>query len=310
MNGEFEDLLRSSMDWFTSSVRVPSGLASRARQRHRRRRLAARAAIAAGAAAISAAAVIVATGGAGVVRDTQAQTAAYIIKRAEQAISTRNLIMEVSTPEQVITSRRTGQDPVRSFVPRSVRWGYHDRSRSEVFAGNLTKHGRPGADTDTENGAPGKSIAGSPSLHPETQTIVNLSDRTWSRETQLTGLASGWSPGTACALVRSMTEPRLAGELLFTSPSYVHSALACGGLSVTGHVRVDGQPAIRLTGTERLRRLPLTMYVSPATYLLVRTVIGDLRQDYRWLRPTAANLAKLKVSVPPGFRRVKDAGRG
>jgi hypothetical protein len=52
------------------------------------------------------------------------------------------------------------------------------------------------------------------------------------------------------------------------------------------------------------------MYVSPATYLLVRTVIGGLRQDYRWLRPTAANLAKLKVRVPPGFHRVKDASAG
>ena len=309
MNGEFEDLLRGSMDWFTSGVRVPSGLASRARQRHRRR-LAARAAIAAGTAVVSAAAVIVATGGAGATRDTQTQAAAYIIKRAEQAISTRNLIIEVSSPEQVITTRRVGQGPVRSFVPRSVQWGYHDRSRSEVFAGYLTKHGRPGADTDTENGPLGKGLASSPSLHPFTETIVNYSDRTWSRDRQLTGLAAGWPPGTACELVKDMNQPRLTGELLFTSPIYVHSALACGGLSVAGHVRVDGTAAIRLTGTKRLLKLPLTMYVNPATYLLVRTVIGGLRQDYRWLRPTAANLAKLKVRIPPGFHRVKDASAG
>jgi hypothetical protein len=96
--------------------------------------------------------------------------------------------------------------------------------------------------------------------------------------------------------------------VFFTSPSYVHAALACGGLSVTGHVRVDGTAAIRLTGTKRLLKLPLTMYVSPVTYLLVRTVIGGRRQDYRWLRPTAANLAMLRVRIPPGFRRVKNAG--
>jgi hypothetical protein len=56
-------------------------------------------------------------------------------------------------------------------------------------------------------------------------------------------------------------------------------------------------------------KLPLTVYVSPATYLPVRVVIGGLRQDYRWLAPTAANLAMLKVHIPPGFRRVKNASR-
>jgi hypothetical protein len=54
-------------------------------------------------------------------------------------------------------------------------------------------------------------------------------------------------------------------------------------------------------------KLPLTVYVSPATYLLVRVVIGGLRQDYRWLAPTAANLAMLKVRIPPGFHRVNNA---
>jgi hypothetical protein len=72
-------------------------------------------------------------------------------------------------------------------------------------------------------------------------------------------------------------------------------------------MEVNGVVAIRLTGTRRLTKLPLTLYVSPVTYLLVRVVIGGLRQDYGWLAPTAANLAMLKVSIPPGFRRVKDA---
>ena len=33
------------------------------------------------------------------------------------------------------------------------------------------------------------------------------------------------------------------------------------------------------------------------------------RQDYRWLAPAAANLATLKVRIPPGFRRVRAAGQ-
>lgn len=77
--------------------------------------------------------------------------------------------------------------------------------------------------------------------------------------------------------------------------------------SVTGHMRVDGGLAIRLTGTRRLLKLSLTVYGSPVTYLLIRVVIGGLREDYRWLAPTAANLAMLKVRIPPGFSRAKHA---
>ena len=314
MSGEFEDLVRDSMEWFTGDVRVPAGLAGQARRHHRRRLIAMRAAIAAGTAAVlGAAAVLTVTGGASGVRgpDTgarwavRAQTAAYVIRRAERAISTRSLIMEISTPEQVITTERPGNRPARSFIPRSVWWAYHGRSRGEVFAAYLRKHGQPGAaNTDTEYGPPGKSLPGSPSLHPFTQTTINYSDRTWSRGTQLTGLASR-SPGTACELVKAMTDPLLAGKVFFTSPSFIHGALACGGLSVTGRTRVDGAAAIKLTGTRRLAKPPITLYVSPATYLPIRIVIGGLREDYRWLAPTAANLAMLKVRIPPGFRRVK-----
>jgi hypothetical protein len=312
MNGDFEELLRDSMEWFAGDVRVPSGMAGQARRRYRRRRLAARAAVAAGTAVVCAAAVIAATGGArstprlrtGTGRAVQAQTTAEVIKRAERAVSTRSLIMEISTPEQVITAERPGEKPARSFIPRSVQWSYRGRSRSEIFAAYLRRHGQPGAsNTDTANGPLRHSRA---ALKSFTQTTVNYSDRTWSQGSHLTGRASR-PPGPACELVKNMTDPLLAGELLFTSPPYIHAALACGGLSVTGRTRVDGTAAIKLTGTPRLMKLPLTVYVSPATYLLVRVVIGGLRQDYRWLAPTAANLAMLKVRIPPGFHRVNNA---
>ena len=315
MSGDFEDLVRGSMEWFTGDVRVPAGLAGKARQHHRRRLFAVRAAIVAGVAAIvSAAAVITVTGGASGTPGLHghgggaapAQAAAYIIQHAERAVSTGSLIMEISTPEQVIMTERPGKRPVRSLIPRSVWWAYHDRSRGEVFAGYLRRHGHPdAANTDTENGPPGKSLASSPSLHPFTQTTVNYSDRTWSRGTQLTGLASG-SPGTACELVKGMTDPLLVGEVFFTSPSFIQAALDCGGLSVTGRTRVGGATAIKLTGTQRLAKLPITLYISPATYLPIRVVIGGVRQDYRWLAPTAAGLSMLKVRIPSGFRRVSN----
>lgn len=312
MNGNFEELLRDSMEWFAGNVHVPPGMAGKAHRRHRRRRLAARAAVAAGTAIVCAAAVIAATGGArgipglhpGAGRAVQAQTTADILKRAERAASTRSLIMEISTPEQVVTTKHPGGQPARSFVPRSVQWSYRNRSRSEIFAAYLRRHGQPGAsNTDTANSPLHRSAA---TLKQFTQTAVNYSDRTWSRGAQLTGGVSG-SPGTACDLVKHMTDPLLAGELFFASPLYIHAALACGGLSAAGRARVDGAAAIKLTGTGRLMKLPLTVYVSPATYLLVRVVIGGLRQDYRWLAPTPAHLAMLQVRIPPGFRHVKNA---
>src|SRR5690349_7951346 len=312
MSGDFEELVRGSMEWFTGHVRLPAGLAGRARRHHRRRQRVVRAAIAAGTAAVvSAAGVIALTGGAGGAPGLHprggagpAQAAAYVVQRTERAVSTKNLIMEISTPEQVITTEQPGKGPVRSFVPHSVWWAYRGRSRGEVYAAYLRRHGRPdAADTDTEYGPLGKSLPGNPSLHPFTQTTVNYSDRTWSRGTQLTGLASAPAGAAACELVKDMTDPLVAGEVFFTSPSFIRAALACGGLTKAGRTRVDGAAAIVLTGTQRMANLPITLYVSPATYLPVRIVIGGLRQDYRWLAPTAANLAMLKVRIPPGFRR-------
>ena len=38
--------------------------------------------------------------------------------------------------------------------------------------------------------------------------------------------------------------------------------------------------------------------VSPDTYLPVRVIFGHIEMDYRWLQPTAANLAKLTPNIP------------
>jgi hypothetical protein len=47
--------------------------------------------------------------------------------------------------------------------------------------------------------------------------------------------------------------------------------------------------------------------VDPVTYLPLRVMwtwkeIGKLSGDFRWLRPTRANLAMLDLPIPPGFR--------
>ena len=313
MSGEFEDLVRDSMSWFAADVQVPPQLVSRARQRLRRRRLAARAAVAAATAAVSAAAVIVVTAGAGGVRPGPggpaptgpAQVSAYVLRRAEKAVRTQRLIFEVITPQQVMTTQRRGKPPLKSFIPRELVRTYQGWERDEVFATYLRGHGRPrAAHVDTGSGPPRWTEG---TLSPFTETIVNYSSRTWYRGTQLVGRGATSYPGTACDLVRSMWDPLGAGELFFRSPSFVASALACGGFSVAGHVQVDGTAAIKLTGTPRLNVVPITVYISPSTYLLIRTMIGGLRQDYRWLAPTRANRALLTVPIPAGFRRTADS---
>jgi hypothetical protein len=302
---DFEELLVDSMRRFTATVHVPAGLAARARWQHRRRRTRARVTAASGVAIISAATVIAVTAGTGGPAAGPAapvQTAAYIVRRAEQALSDRNLILELTSPRQVITTAGTDGKPVISYVPGSVFWGYHFQSRQKIFAAYLRKHGQPGAsDTDT---AGGPLHHGPGQLFHFTQTSVNYTNRTWSRGTHLTGKAAPGPRGNACKLLRSMRDPKADGILLFTSPAFIQATLACGGLSVTGRVRVDGGTAIRLAGSRAVTKVPLVIYISPVTYRLVRTVIGGLRQDFRWLAPTPANLATLTAPIPPGFRRV------
>ena len=307
MSTEFEELLVDSMRRFTATVSVPEGLAARARWQHRRRRNRARVTAVTGMAIVSAAAVIAVTAGTGApaLRPAPpAQATAYIVRRAEQELRNRNVIMELTTPRQVLTRTSPGGKTVTSNVPGSVWWTYHSQSRHQTFAAYLRGHGRPRAsDTDTTSSPlrPGPGI-----LFRFTQTSVNYTDRTWSRGPQLAGKVTG-SPGPACPQLRSMQDPRVDGIVLFTSPAFIRATLACGGLSVTGHVQVDGVATVRLTGSRPVTKLPLTIYISPVTYRLVRTVIGGLRQDYRWLAPTPANLARLRVAIPPGFHRVRNA---
>ena len=101
---------------------------------------------------------------------------------------------------------------------------------------------------------------------------------------------------------------------------------------MTGHVWINGQETTQITGKPITVRLPpgeakalgekwtrgeWTLYVDPATYLPVRIIsatstFGGPRARYivarmtdvRWLKPTAANIAKATVTIPPGFRQV------
>jgi hypothetical protein len=40
----------------------------------------------------------------------------------------------------------------------------------------------------------------------------------------------------------------------------------------------------------------------------VRTVSANQQTDFRWLKPSAATLARLKLTIPAGFRHVTPPG--
>ena len=135
-------------------------------------------------------------------------------------------------------------------------------------------------------------------------TTVNNLARTWSRTVE-PPFPTPRQVQLSCAQRDFLNRPQAPLRTwLSTSPGSFHAALACGGLKITGRGLVDGVPVIKMAATSKLTKYPLVVDVSPKTYLPVRMVFGSLRFDYRWLQPTAANLALLQVHIPAGFSHV------
>jgi len=96
------------------------------------------------------------------------------------------------------------------------------------------------------------------------------------------------------------------GEL---SPAGIAKQIAMGQWRIAGRARVGGQPAIELaeTRTGTFQPLPTTLWVSARTHLPIRMNNGPWamwsQDEWHYLRPTAANMALLRVPVPPGYHR-------
>jgi hypothetical protein len=105
----------------------------------------------------------------------------------------------------------------------------------------------------------------------------------------------------------------MLGYMDFTpTPSGAELAreIARGEWRILGHTRLRGQPAIKLAETRagHDRPLPVTLWVSTATYLPLRMVwlsgskTGEI-DNWDYLPPTKANLAQLRMPIPPGYPR-------
>ena len=85
--------------------------------------------------------------------------------------------------------------------------------------------------------------------------------------------------------------------------------VARGQWRIVGHTRLRGQRAIKLAETRSgtFQGHPVFLWVSTATYLPLRMtfVVGTFTQADNWyyLPPSKANLAQLRVPIPPGYPR-------
>jgi hypothetical protein len=98
----------------------------------------------------------------------------------------------------------------------------------------------------------------------------------------------------------------------------IPKALRCGVFHLAGRQQVDGVTAMTLIAKPQPGFARLELWIDPATYLQVRLDAtfqaghgpqSLLRNDYRWLPPTKANLAALhaairRATIPASFRKL------
>jgi hypothetical protein len=93
------------------------------------------------------------------------------------------------------------------------------------------------------------------------------------------------------------------------SPAGIAKGIARGQWRVTGRDHIGGQPAIKLTETRTgvYQPLPTVLWVSARTHLPIRMNNGAgatwSQNEWHYLKPTATDLAMLRVPVPPGYHR-------
>jgi len=262
-----------------------------------RRRLTARAAVAAGAVAVLIAVAVAGAAGAFSTRDgQQIQTDAFVarVRDALAAQAGAGLVgyaRNVFPPGTVVKPVPGGWGtwPGGAGSPRSglaaaemISWTY--QSESTMTA--LDAAGQPVA---TEQNTGDVWDGG-------TTVAVDYHDRTWWRATQ--------APVHRRPGARTPVQPRCSAPdetaLSGTWQSFIRQELSCGAFTEGGRQRVDGIDAVKLISNGEV------LWIDPSTYLPVREAgpgTGGVT-DFRWYRATPASLAKLKLTVPAGFRRV------
>jgi hypothetical protein len=318
MSTDVEKLLRESMQQFTQGVRAPAGLAWQAARGRRRRRIV-RGAVLGGVAVTAASVVAVAMTAAGTVaqpgRDlAQARAAALVVSRVKTALASEHNVF-------VGRTLSTDDSP-------SVTWAYGAHNRFEEFTGTQCGQVNASGDCSHQGGSERYLAAGTALVNGKlTGAYVTYFDHKYS----LSPVYS--TPASACGKAAI----GMGGPPVPTAhwSSFIQATLDCGAARVTGHVWINGQPTIRITGKpitvrlgrgeghavhEKYGRALWTLYVNPSSYLPVRMIGvtetfggsgGHTRfesvTNVRWLPPTPGNVARALVTIPPGYQRVSSA---
>ena len=324
MSTDVEDLLRESMQRFTEGVRAPAGLACRASRLRRRRRII-RGAVACAAAATAAAGVAVAMTAAGTVAQpgsslAQARAAAYVVSRVKQALASEHQVFRGDTVSHMFIGDKLAQGD-----QPSVSWAYQAHNRFEEFTGASCGQVTPGGDCTHQGGSQRYLADGTALVNGKlTGAYVTYYDHRYSLSPVYA------APPSACGRAAI----GMGGPPVPTShwSSFIRATLDCGAAKVTGHVQINGQETIQITGKpitvrlsrgagnavhEHYARALWTLYVNPSTYLPVRMIGvtetsggsgGHTRfesvTNVRWLPPTPANVARALVTIPPGYHQV------
>jgi hypothetical protein len=95
----------------------------------------------------------------------------------------------------------------------------------------------------------------------------------------------------------------------YLSPAGIAGGIAKGQWRVTGRTTIGGQPAIKLTETRTggYQPLPTVLWVNARTHLPIQMNNGAApiwtQFEWHYLKPTAANMALLRVPASPGYPR-------
>jgi hypothetical protein len=294
MTTELEDRLRRDMERFTRDVHVPQGMARQAYRHGQKRRTTLRVAIAAGAAtAVAATAVAVAgvSGAFGSAPAPPAQTTAYVLKHVESALAPASVDNLIGLDRIVFPSGVT-LEPVVGGLSGGTATGSTGSPWSVASMLLSAYRGTGKSSAYSPSGQHVFDVGTSIANGSGTQTAVIYGTRTW-----WTAKETAPGPGSAGCLQGSVALSSGPGN---GWPAFIRSQLSCGAYAEAGHQVVDRIDAIKITGSSGR----LTLLVNPATYLPVQLTIGPLQMHFQWLPPTPANLARLRTSVPAGFRQV------
>ena len=292
MSADVEDVLREAMRRLSAELRVPAGLTRRA-VRRRRRRLVLRSAAGLAAALTAGAVAVAAIGIPGTRFDGARQPAvntADVVKRVDRALSA---VGPGRIAQMTVTTRRTVEPGGATVTITSRIWSYNRLWR---LASNW-----PAGQSHFDVGFKASSAC----------TLVNYQTRTWASQSGSRRRSAPQTPGVSSCDSLADAVPGLFPAGLLDVFSYASSPPATvaaglraeisgGSLTVAGRQRVDGIEAIKLTSRPG-SRIDETIWVDPATYLLVAVVVRPpggqpgpwQAAEITWLRPTAQNQAKL-----------------